>query len=132
MILNLGNALTIGSSILRTAGVIEILLYLEKYPGGRRKVDIRMDLHLNPKTAIKAFNMLMNEHLLKTMRYSNLFAYTLTEIGQKIAKYLRNIQEEIEKLKKDKNYKEKAQLFEYFDTEYVIDKNSLEDADSEM
>lgn len=76
--------------------------------------------------------MLMNEHLLKTMRYSNLFAYTLTEIGQKIAKYLRNIQEEIEKLKKDKNYKEKAQLFEYFDTEYVIDKNSLEDADSEM
>ncbi|MHA1891744.1 MAG: hypothetical protein ACTSYS_12195, partial [Promethearchaeota archaeon] len=40
--------------ILKSAGVIEILLYLKDYPCGRRKVDIRKDLGLNPATAIKA------------------------------------------------------------------------------
>jgi hypothetical protein len=44
--------------ILRSAGVIEIICYLHKYPLGRRKKDFREDLKLNPKTATKAFNHL--------------------------------------------------------------------------
>lgn len=87
-------------TILRHAGVVEILLYLLKYPGGRRKIDIRTDLCMNPATATKAHRILSQEGFLRGIAYSNATAYALTPEGRKFAETLQAAEKELVRMKK--------------------------------
>ncbi|MHA1679399.1 MAG: hypothetical protein ACTSUE_00170 [Promethearchaeota archaeon] len=104
--------------ILKSAGVIEILLYLKDYPGGRRKVDIRKDLGLNPATAIKAHKILSEAGFLKGLQYDNATTYTLTEDAIIIANNLSEIKTRMKKMEGLENVKEKKYIVEVIDKSF--------------
>jgi hypothetical protein len=72
-------------SLLRFAGVLEVILYLSNYPKGLRKIDIRKGLGLNPKTASNVYKLLEKAHLLQIIRYNDATAFALNEYGEEIA-----------------------------------------------
>jgi len=84
--------------MLRTAGVIEMLVYLHDHLEGRRKVDIRVECGLNPTTAIKAHKILLYNGLIRGIIYKNATAYELTEQGLLIAKLLQGIKRKMENI----------------------------------
>ncbi|HME50651.1 MAG TPA: hypothetical protein VKM55_00400 [Candidatus Lokiarchaeia archaeon] len=98
--------------LFKTAGVLEILAYLSNYPDGRRKVDIRKDLHLNASTAIKAQQLLANAGLLKGIGYADAMTFTLTEHGKNVANKINEIDDILEKCKENNTRNGNMMVFE--------------------
>ncbi len=97
-------------SMLRKAGVVEVLLYLLSFPKGLRKNDIRLGLQLNPKTAISVQTALEKAHLLKTIRYRDATAYKLNEFGKTLAQQLLVLNNLLDKI--DKKIESEGNWFE--------------------
>ena len=112
-------------TILRNAGVIEILLYLLDYPGGRRKIDIRNDLGINPATATKAHRILAQEGFLVGMAYENATAYALTPGGKSFAQALHEVKIELKKVKKKMDTPKDIMVFNLIQKIYDIEGNNL-------
>jgi len=116
-------------TILRNAGVIEILLYLLDYPGGRRKIDIRTDLEMNPATATKAHRILSQEGFLVGMAYQNATAYALTPVGKKFAQALRDAETVLLKLQKKMEPPMNSMTFNLIQKNYDIGTDKPESDD---
>lgn len=80
-----------GLSVLRVAGVMDILLYLLPFQRGRRKTEIRADIGLNPSTAVRAQRAMIEAGFLKGIVYRNANTFALTQEGRKIALHLHQI-----------------------------------------
>lgn len=99
-------------SLLRYAGVIEIILYLLDKPKGRRKVHIRKDLGLNSVTAKNAHTILTQHAFIYGITYSDATAYALTPEGLEVAKALRKVDKAMDKLEKSDSFGENTMWFE--------------------
>jgi hypothetical protein len=99
-------------SFLQYAGVIDMILYLLKYPKGRRKVDIRKDLGLNSVTAKNAHTILTNHVFLYGISYEDATAYALTPGGIEVAKALKKVDIAMSKLEKTKNFGKNKMWFD--------------------
>lgn len=108
-------------TFLRNAGVIEILIYLVNYPGGRRKVDIRTDLGLNPATATRAHRILSQEGFLVGMTYLNATAYALSPKARKLATMLATAAKELRALGKKLEPRSNNMMFKMINKEYDTD-----------
>jgi len=116
-------------NVFKVAGVIDILIYLEKYPEGRRKVDIRTDVGLNSTTAIKAHKELRKAGFLQGLTYDNATAWALTSIGLEIAKALKKIKKTLEKRDKDPDFHAGGTWFIMMNSPFKIDKGKPKEDD---
>lgn len=109
-------------NVFRIAGIIDILLYLERYPEGRRKVDIRTDLNLNSTTAIKAHKELQKGGFIHGLTYSNATAWSLTPLGMEVAKSLKKIKKSLKKFENDTEKDFKGTWFLLMDKQFPVEK----------
>jgi hypothetical protein len=85
--------------LIQQKGILETLLYLFNFSDGKRKVDIRTDLGLNPKTAMRSHNLLMKYGFLKIISHKDKFnsiTYAINPIFLSSIKKIKHVLEDSE------------------------------------